>query len=197
MYTRYPIVVYMRRLDDKIKLKIKKVAKEYIFTYGIRGWNMNEFACEAGITKRTLYKYVKSKEALVESTLINYVSDIQSTLVSELKETADFHSGIMYIIEVYPSMIVKMNSRVINDIFLHYPAIEESVINKRKYFTKELTKYIQDAQQNNFITQNYDSQEIFEVIQSLIIYYSKYQPDLLEEKLKTSISMLIYGIIQR
>ncbi len=35
--------------------RIKKSARTLIFAYGVKGWNMDDCAREAGITKRTLY----------------------------------------------------------------------------------------------------------------------------------------------
>lgn len=187
----------MEHINIKIKKKIDRAARTIIFTYGIRGWNMNEFANEAGITKRTLYRYVESKEALVKNALIDFIKETQCKLGEELKGILDFQTGIEHIINIYPSMIIKMNSRVLKSIFLQYPSIEEAVVRERDNFTKDITSFIQEAQKNGTVNGKYDSAMILDVMQSLIIYYSKNQPDQLEEKLKDSISMLIYGIILR
>ena len=69
-------MVYMEQKHTIIKQKIDKAAEKIIFSYGIRGWNMSEFANEAGITKRTLYKYVNSKEELVENALLSFIKDV-------------------------------------------------------------------------------------------------------------------------
>ena len=73
-------------------LRINKAADELVFTYGVRGWNMNDCAQEAGITKRTLYRYIDSKEQLVEMVLKRFIRKTQLTLASALEKEEDFQS---------------------------------------------------------------------------------------------------------
>ena len=187
----------MERVNESISDKIKKSAETLIFSYGIRGWNMDEFANEAGITKRTLYKYVDSKEKLVEDTLIEYITGIQRELADNLKGIKNFKEGIERIIDIYPSMIIKMDSRVVRDIFNKYPSIEEAVVRQKESFTKEILFFIKEGQKNGLVDARYDCETILEVIQSVIIYYIKTKPDKFEEKLRESISMTAYGFMKK
>ena len=184
-------------MNEQIKNKIEKSARMLIFAYGVRGWNMDEFAAEAGITKRTLYKYVDSKEKLVEDTLIAYIREIQSTLSESLKDVENFQEGIERIIDIYPAMILKIDSKVVRDIFNKYPFIEEAVVKQKDSFTKDILLYLERGQKDGFIYKRYNCKVILEVIQSMVIYHIKNSPDQLEEKLEESISMIAYGIIKR
>lgn len=184
-------------ITNDIQNKINKVASFYIFTYGIRGWNMDEFSAEAGITKRTLYKYVESKEKLVENFLINYIISVQNELSNQLTNVTDFQSGINHIVSIYPNLIIKMQSRIINDIFTQYPNIEQTVIKERENLTSDITAFIEKSKAEGVIEKKYSSQMILEIIQSQIIFYIKNYPDQFKEKITESISMLINGIIKR
>jgi len=182
---------------NDIQNKIEKTAAIYIFTYGVRGWNMDEFAAEAGITKRTLYKYVESKEKLVENFLIRYIKGIQAELNRKLSVVDNFQSGIDQTLEIYPNLIAKMESRVICDIFNQYPNIENTVIKERDKLTAGIIKFIEQGKSEGLIEKNYDSQMILEIIQSQIIFCIKNYSTQFSEKIRQSISMLIYGIIRR
>jgi len=158
---------------------------------------MDEFAKEAGITKRTLYKYVASKEKLVEETLLESIQSIQRKLNDALRKAPDFQSGMETIILVYPEMVMKTESRVINDIFNKYPDIEEAVIKQKRDLTKDISFFIKKGQEEGFIDYRYDSETILEAIQSMVIYHIKNNPVELEYKLRDSISMMVYGIMKR
>lgn len=186
----------MKNTNENITKKINIKAKEYVLSYGIHGWNMNDFASAVGITKRTLYKYVENKEALVQNVLLAYIRNIQVNLHTLLAEAEDFHSGMQSIIKVYPSMVIQMDSKIIQDIFLQYPYIENRLFHERKKLTSEISNFILEAQKKKQIRDAYSSDEILELIQSLIFFHAKHHPDQLEEKLRNGISMLYYGLSQ-
>ncbi len=195
MYTK---IVYMENVKrTRIQEMIDKVAREYIFHYGVKGWNMDEFAKEAGITKRTLYNYVGSKEQLIENTLLDYIREIQNKLGKEFENVPDFETGIEKVLDIYPQMIMKMDSRVVQEILKNYPSIEETVVKERQSFTQDILKFVERGQEEGRVDESYDSTTILQVLQSLIIYYIKNQPEHIESKVKKSISIVMYGIIRR
>lgn len=182
---------------NDIQSKINQATSYYIFTYGVRGWNMDELASTAGITKRTLYKYVESKEKLVENFLIDYIRKTQRKIVDNLNAADDFKSGINYIIEIYPTLIINLESRIMSDIFTQYPNIEEAIINERKSLTSGITSFINQGKEQDIIEKNYDSQLILESIQSQIIFFIKKYPNQFTDKIRESILIFLYGIIKR
>ncbi|MDO9491609.1 TetR/AcrR family transcriptional regulator [Acetobacterium sp.] len=186
--------------NDKKKTtqeKINKAAQTLVFLYGIKGWNMDECAKEAGVTKRTLYKYIDSKEKLVEKVLFDYIQNTQAALVQQLSNIPDFLTGLETILDIYPALIMKMNSRVIQDIFKQFPTIEEHLINNRLSFTADIKNYIQQGQRQGVVNSEADVDTIIEIMQSLIIYYSKSNPEQFGEKIRESFKMVIYGIVQK
>lgn len=187
----------VNNMKETTREKIYKAAQTLIFLYGIKGWNMDEFAKEAGITKRTLYKYIDSKEELVEKVLLDYIQNTQAALVQQLSKIPDFLTGLETILEIYPAMIMKMNSRVIQDIFKQFPAIEEHLIEKRLSFTADIKNYIQQGQRQGDVTLEVDADTIIEIMQSLIIYYSKSNPEHFGKKIKESFKTVIYGILPK
>lgn len=55
-------------MDEKLKEILKK-ARDISFTYGIRSMSMDDISRKLGISKSTLYKYVKNKTELVAKVL--------------------------------------------------------------------------------------------------------------------------------
>lgn len=55
-------------MDKKLKEILIK-ARDISFTYGIRSMSMDDISSKLGISKSTLYKYVKNKTDLVDKVL--------------------------------------------------------------------------------------------------------------------------------
>src|ERR1035437_3093749 len=51
--------------DEKFGPMLEQI-KELFFEFGIKNLNMDEISRKLGISKKTLYRYVKSKEDLIE-----------------------------------------------------------------------------------------------------------------------------------
>ena len=189
-------MVYMMNIKKQTTLeRIRKAAQTLIFLYGIKGWSMDDFAKEAGITKRTLYQHIDSKEELVENVLLEYVQNTQADLMRRLRDIPDVLMGLDTILDVYPGLIQRMNSRVIQDILNQYPAIEEHLIEKRLGFTADIREYIWQGQARGLIKREVSADTVIEIIQSLIIYYSKSNPEQFGEKVKESFRAVVYGIV--
>lgn len=52
-----------------IKERVIKACRELILDYGYRGFSMDQLASQAGVSKRTLYRYFASRDAVIEATL--------------------------------------------------------------------------------------------------------------------------------
>ena len=175
--------------------RIEKAAAQLVFSYGAKGWNMDDCAKNAGITKRTLYQYIESKEKLIEQVLTGFIRTTQQDLAAELADSPDFTSGINRMLLVFPKMIIKMESAVIQNIFLNYPDIEKLVIRERLNLAEESLKYIRKGQREGFIKEGIEAETILEILQSLVIYYLKNNPEDFEGKLRTSFTTVLNGIL--
>lgn len=197
MYTKYTILVYMNNEETiQIQSKIDRSAKTLLFSYGVKGWNMDDCAREAGITKRTLYRYVKSKDRLITSVLISEIKETQNTLIYALSNEDDFLKGIEKMLKIYPPMIIKMNSRVVGDVLRIYPEIEGKLIESREELAQEALLFIKKGQAEGFVKKEIDPRIVLEVMQAQILYSVKNYPENSEEKLRESFFMILYGFLK-
>ncbi|MDC7126533.1 MAG: TetR/AcrR family transcriptional regulator [Spirochaetales bacterium] len=179
---------------DVIQNKIDKSAQELIFNYGIKGWSMDTCAKDAGITKRTLYHYIDSKENLVERVLVNYIRSVQNELSNRLNAAKDFQAAIDVMIDIFPKLITRMDSRVFRDIFTNYPLLEKKIIEERQSIAKEAYEYILRLKKKGFIKDKVSPEVLIEIIQSLIIYYLKTDPENFETKVKEGFTLVLEGV---
>lgn len=183
--------------EETQMIKIKKAAKKLVFIYGVKGWNMDDCAREAGITKRTLYQYIDSKEKLVEMVLIGFIRETQQNLARELIDISNFQAGLEKILNIFPRMVLKMDSKIIQDIFKQYPTIEEHVIQERLSLAEEAINFIQKGQNQGILKKNIQPETILEILQSLVIYYTKNDPENFEEKLKEGFVAVLDGFLEK
>lgn len=122
-----------------------RVSELYI-KFGIKSITMDDISRELGISKKTLYQYIKDKEELVEKVLdylLQYVSGevtkIMDANLNAVEETMSINSHITKTIE-------KFHNPAINyDLRKYYPAIYRKFTEKKHAFafasmTKNLKK---------------------------------------------------------
>jgi AcrR family transcriptional regulator len=177
--------------------KIDRAAQPFLLRNGIRGWNMDDFASEAGVTKRTLYQYVASKEDLVEKTLLAYIRNTQTALALRLQDAPDFRTGLETILAVYPDMIVMFDSFAMQSIFRQYPAIEERLIAQRSSLTADIGAFLRQGQLQGDINADADADVIIQIVQALILYYAKSDPAHLGDKLRQSFQTVMHGFMAK
>lgn len=176
--------------------RIGKAALKLIFNRGLKGWNMNDCAAEAGLSKRTVYQYIPSKEKLIEQAFTGFIRDTQKTLAGELAACPDFKAGLGVMLQIFPSLVIKMESSIIRDIFIQYPYIEKHITTERNLLAEESLQYIRKGQQDGSVKKSIEAETLLEILQSLIIYYSKTDPSHLKEKLQEGIRTLMYGVLE-
>ena len=89
---------------DKIKDSIKRSAQDLFRKYGYHKTSVNEIAKRAKIAKATIYKYFDSKEALLQSIIMDYIQVRVQELIHTTHEDLDT--------EAYLSELILKTSRL-------------------------------------------------------------------------------------
>ncbi len=191
----YTTIVYMVYDKEQVLEKIERAANTLIFTRGIKGWNMDDCAGEAGITKRTLYQYIESKEKLIEFVLLNFITETQKTITAELSFCKDFYTGFKKIQERFPSLIIKMDALILRSIFLSYPDIEKKVAAAKHELTAGLIKFLEQGKNDGYIRKEINAETILEILQAIVLYYIKNDPENLKHKITDSFNAVVCGFL--
>ena len=112
--------------DEKFGPMLEQI-KELFFELGIKNLNMDDISRKLGISKKTLYRYVKSKEDLIER-LFEY------ELIKWIKNSADIGSQNVNAIEklFQVSMLVYEEMKRFNPML---------IFELRKYYEQQFTKH--------------------------------------------------------
>jgi TetR/AcrR family transcriptional regulator, repressor of fatR-cypB operon len=122
---------------DKIKESIKRAAQDLFRKFGYHKTSVNEIAKRAKIAKATIYKYFDSKEAVLQSLLMDYIRvSVDDLIHSNIPETDE---------EAHLSMLIMKTCRlsytVCNE-FIGWDFIRESTNSQE--FLKRLSNELEE-----------------------------------------------------
>lgn len=105
-----------------IRDKIIFAYSEMAVVYGFYRISMDELSVRAGVSKRTIYRYFESKEAIIEAVIDNFLTRVgreMDEVISSDAPPEEMLSRIMNIFFRIGRTII--NPLVMNDLRTHYP----------------------------------------------------------------------------
>lgn len=105
-----------------IKERILSAFRELVKTRGFYRVTMDELATEAGLSKRTLYRYFRSKDEIIEATLDMFMADVAQRIeefVSTYRTPKDIIKYMLHILSQAGHIFI--NPLVLDDLRQHYP----------------------------------------------------------------------------
>jgi len=95
----------MKAKNKTLEERVYRAAEQFLTRYGIKGWNMNDLAAESGITKRTLYKIIESKEQLIRNIVFANVMDMREQLLFIIRSDKNFLQSLEQIVYKIPELL--------------------------------------------------------------------------------------------
>lgn len=90
--------------------------EELIFRYGIKSLTMDDVASELGISKKTLYQMVESKDDLVMKVLRHHTSREKSQCLNLASQASNAIEEIFIVLDSNSQEMSQMKTNVINDL---------------------------------------------------------------------------------
>ena len=86
------------------------------FRYGIKSLTMDDVAFELGISKKTLYQMVESKDDLVLKVLNHHISREKSNCLNLASNAANAIEEILVVLDTNSQELSQMRTNIINDL---------------------------------------------------------------------------------
>ena len=86
------------------------------FRFGIKSITMDDVAAELGISKKTLYQLVESKDDLVLKVMANYVSREKTQCVSFSAQAPNAIEEILLVVDCNAQEMSQMKTNIVNDL---------------------------------------------------------------------------------
>jgi len=111
-----------------IRARIIQACRQLSQVRGFNNMNMDELAARAGVSKRTVYRYFPSKEAVIEATLYGFLDEVASEadqLLQNEKEPARILYGLLNYLFIHGQFVI--NPYSFNDLRVYYPNLWQKI----------------------------------------------------------------------
>lgn len=106
----------------EIKDRILKACRELARIKGFYNMNMDELARQTGVSKRTIYRYFRSKEEIIEASLDAFMAEMAGRMEETMARDLSAPEMITAIIgNLVTHGQFLMSPIVLNDLRVHYP----------------------------------------------------------------------------
>ena len=188
----------MRKKTVGLRDRACSKASDFVFQLGVSGWSMDDLATEIGVTKRTLYKFVSSKENVVEQVVIRFIQSVQDRIADCIASEPDYYAAMMKVIEIFPLLLDRLTSRTMQEIFLEYPNIEREVYNRREELTDRLIDFFRSGIEKGYLKSNLQPELVLQMYQAFVLYFIRFAPsdgDDHPARIGKAFHSLLYGIV--
>ena len=135
----------MAEKQNSISTRILKSAETLFFKFGYSKATADEIAREAGVSKRTLYKYFNGKQLILEELVNTRLNFISSQMNIILESEHDFPEKLKNLMAVVTETIKDISLDFLDDLRRSLPAVWQKIYDYRKelvekYYTKILVE---------------------------------------------------------
>ncbi len=179
--------------------KVFKSAEMLILRYGTKGWNMNDLAEAAGITKGTLYKIITSKEQLIHDVSFKNIKVMREKILEVIRSDSGFMERMENLAIVVPGLLKNNYITTYSDILKELPGLEADIVSENELIFKDMVSFFQTGIEEGYIRRDVSPDLIHHIVQAIILYFAKYSTPGGEfpEKMKMALHCLINGIVVR
>ena len=122
MYIKIFSLSLLRKYFVKMKDKILQMALEQFFKYGIRDISIQKLALSSGISTKTIYKYFKNKEEILEDVL----KLLYQQRYDYLTKLPDNQNAVTLLFDIWYFAVERefnVNNKFFHDLIYYYPEL--------------------------------------------------------------------------
>lgn len=189
----------MKSIRKKNEEKVIEAAETLMLRHGIKGWNMNDLAMASGITKRTLYKIIVSKEQLIREVAYKNLKSIEEKVFEIIKSDSGFMERMDRLVIAIPEIFRNNYINNYSDILNEFPELEAEIVKESERITGDLRSFFQSGIDDGCLKKGITPALFQQMIQAFVIYFAKYNASEAEvaEKIRISLQCLVNGICIR
>lgn len=189
----------MKAKSKVVEEKVYSNAETLLARHGTRGWNMNDLAAASGITKRTLYKIITTKEQLIRNIAFSNINSIKNRVSEIIKNEPDFLACLDRLILAIPELFRNNYINNYSEILSGFPELEADLVKENEKLTDDLVEFFRQGIDKGYLRNNISARMVQHMIQAFIIYFAKYSgsEEEIEGNMRTALHSLVNGIKAR
>lgn len=155
----------MRKTDDQELLeRLNNRVEQLIRTQGLASLRMDDLARDLGVSKKTIYRVVDSKDALVEAFIQRFVIGIRQSMMTLVEDQSiPFEEKLPAYFEVISTSLQRLNSSMFIDLERFYPKLFDKVEQiRREIIPKMISRLLEEGQSHGRLRKDLDIRFISE-----------------------------------
>ncbi len=174
----------MKVSNADIRDRVILTTRELLRKRGLKGWNMDLLAQEAGLAKNTLYKIIVSKERLLEEVILSKMREDLVQIEQILDEEEDYEKAVSRITKRFADLVKDNFDYVIPSIYLEYPALEKNVRAAQKEIYTSLNAFILKGIAKGVMRDDVSPEFVLDLAEGIVLHY--YRSGCTGEKFETA-----------
>jgi AcrR family transcriptional regulator len=155
-----------------------------------------DLAEAVGVSKRTLYKIVPSKEGLLLDVVRQNIAETQRSLAARIDDSVGVREGLNTIAREFPRLLTNMRPEVFQQIYRTYPQIEERIAEAYDSLGAPIIAFFRKNQASGRIKNTAAPETIFQMLQAFVLHFLREEKDsgVAVEKIHQSMQVLFEGL---
>lgn len=179
---------------------ILRSASDQIMKYGLRGFTLDDITADLGISKKTLYKYITSKNELIREIIDTTVEVEKHTALKEMEKGHNWLEKLDALLSVYSYQAIPY--RILDELHRYFPEERERIKEIGDFREHLAITLLEEGIQQGDIEPDVNPATITHALKK--IFLTSTDPKLLEgldmtvnQLLEQIKRLLIYGILKR
>ena len=193
----------MKTREIDIQTKVLEVSQELFFKHGYSSVTTDKIALEAGITKKTLYRYFISKKEILDKV----VGKVKNNLTDEiynilLKEDLNYPEKLKNIITTFALTLSDITTDFLADVQKNVPDVWKQINEfKRDTVTSHFSRVFDEGVKNGHINKNVNKEFTILIFLSAIDnlfnpHFLKQLPQEILKQIPNSANDILEGIVK-
>jgi AcrR family transcriptional regulator len=152
-----------------VKKRIVLACRELARTRGFYNLTVDKLANQASLSKRTIYRYFRSKEEIIEATIDTFIQETEHEFIQVATREDSVENVVSFIFKyIFTHGQFIFNRQGLNDLQQHYPNLWEKIEKMREEKARNLIQLMLEKSKSKSIIQEIDSRILTAVIVAAI-----------------------------
>lgn len=186
--------------DEITRERILEIARQKFFTDGFMKTSIDEISREYHISKKTIYKYFKSKDDLLNQVVKDFTSQVTNSIIDIMQSNKNSIDKLIDVLNLIQNNMKQFSLRYLDDIQKHKPKLWNYIEKFRRENLEKIVYQTIEAGKKEGLFEDVNPEIVFRVFYGavrnvLVPEFLIANPISSEEAVKKTFEILLNGIL--
>lgn len=188
------------RSNEVTRERILEIARKKFFTDGFMKTSIDEISREYHISKKTIYKYFKSKDDLLNQVVKDFTSQITNSIIDIMQSNKNSINKLIDVLYLVQNNMKQLSLKYLDDIQKHKPKLWNYIEKFRRENLEKIVYQTIEAGKKEGLFEDVNPEIVFRVFYGavrnvLVPEFLIANPISSEEAVKKTFEILLNGIL--